>query len=285
MKKKYIFFLIPFLFCVQAVAKEKPCDIYGIEKDAPLLCGVAQQGGMLYGNSDGWQVYDGNKKISKNGFFVVGLDRDAPDIQKLTFCMPGKALASGVCKTYSYKIVQRKYQEQKITVPSKFVKYPPEVEKRIAMEAAAIKKARDVAAKDTALYFMKFRIPENLNKYRISGVFGSARVFNGEVKNPHKGTDWAAPVGTPVYSFAPGRVILAESHYLNGNIVILAHGHNITTTYLHLDKISVKVGDAVGMDTKLGTVGATGRTSGPHLHAQGNFGSVAIDIYLIAKGT
>ncbi|MDR2412678.1 MAG: M23 family metallopeptidase [Rickettsiales bacterium] len=274
------------LLCMHAGAgsgdfsSDKKCKISGDKPNAPKACGAAWQGGMLYGRADGMEVFYDGKKISLNDVFVVGFGRDAPDTVKLSFCKTG----CKDCKDYSYAIEKRKYREQEIKVPDKYTEYPPEIEKRIARENAEIAAARSGAAADTATYFMNLRLPENLHDIRISGVYGSGRKFNGQVKSPHKGVDWAAPTGTLVYSFAPGRVVLAADHYMNGKIVIIAHGHDITTSYLHFSKINVKVGDKVGYDTVIGEVGGTGRASGPHLHAQLNWGSVAIDLGLFVLG-
>jgi len=258
-------------------APEKVCDISGIEKDAPILCGVAQQGGMIYGQADDWDVFAGDARISNDGVFVIGLGRDASDTLKLKFCKNKN------CQTYAYPIMQRKYQEQKVNVPDKFVKYPPEIEKRTEREAAAVKAARAGAGKDAMLYFMEFSLPENLKKFEISGIYGSRRVFNGEPKSPHNGLDFAAPAGTPVYSIASGSVILAEEHYMNGNIVLVSHGHGVVSAYLHLSEISAKVGDKVDIAKIIGKVGNTGRASGAHLHLGLYHNQTAIDPGLFIK--
>jgi murein DD-endopeptidase MepM/ murein hydrolase activator NlpD len=257
--------------CSAAAGDWNVCNIKGAGPDAPALCGVAEQGGMLYGEAKGWNVYNDGAKISLNDVFVIGLDRDAPDTLRLKFCRDND------CKTYAYPIKRRQYIEQNVSVPDKFIKYPKDIEDRIERETANVQKARIDAAFDTALYFMEFKMPDNLKKYRISGVFGSRRVFNGQPKSPHKGLDFAAPSGTPVYPIAQGRVILAESHYLNGNIIMISHGHGVVSAYLHLGKIVAKPGDNVGDDDVIGNVGATGRASGAHLHLGLYHNQVAID--------
>ena len=264
MNKKLCTFAFLFFYCVRAHA----CDVAGIEQDAPPLCGHATQGGMLYGKVKGWDIYkaegkEQRAKISDNGVFVLGLDRDEPEFLKLTFCRDDK---SAVCKTYTYKIIQRKYPEQKVTVPEKFVKYSEDVQKSIDRENAEIVSARRAAAFDKSLEFTDFKSPLPLSKYQISGVFGSRRVFNGQPKSPHKGLDIAAPTGTSVNSAAPGRVIIATEMFLTGRTVFVSHGFGITSAYFHLDSIDVKKGDSVTASTVLGKVGATGRVSGAHLH-------------------
>ncbi|MCL1902418.1 MAG: M23 family metallopeptidase [Alphaproteobacteria bacterium] len=252
------------------------CEINGIGDGAPTLCGMAKMGGFLHGESER-DVFYGPDKISNNGVFVLGLPMDAPEIIELKFCKRKN------CDTFAYSIEQRKYKEEKVTVPDKFIKYPPETEARIKRESDEIAKARESVRHDKSVEFMNLTMPENLRDVRISGVYGSRRVFNGEPKSPHKGVDWAAIRGTPVYPFANGVVILTGDHYMSGKIVIVSHGHWITTTYIHMDEIKVKIGDKVNGDTILGLVGGTGRSSGPHLHAQANWGPTAIDLELMLK--
>ncbi len=268
-----------------AGGNEQTCDIRGTPEPAPNICGVASQGGMLYGQVDAWDVYYGDTKISNNGIFVVGMDGDAPDTIKLKFCMQGTKLAAKVCKEFSYPIAQRKYIEQHVTVADNMVHYPADVEKRIDAEAARIKKARSATLTDTATYFLNLSMPENMKKYKNSGVYWSRRVFNGIPKSPHKGLDFAAPAGTAVYPIADGKVILAEEHYMNGNIVMVSHGHGIVSAYLHLSKIDAKVGDLVNGNTILGKVGSTGRSSGAHLHLGLYWNNVAIDPALFIMKT
>ena len=102
---------------------------------------------------------------------------------------------------------------------------------------------------------------------RISGVFGSQRILNGEPKTPHSGMDIAAPTGTPIRAPAPGIVRLAESDmYFEGGLVLLDHGHWLESAFLHMSRIDVEPGQRVEKGDIIGAVGATGRVTGPHLH-------------------
>jgi murein DD-endopeptidase MepM/ murein hydrolase activator NlpD len=275
--KKFIFYSLMFLpACALA---QQDCNIYGMENKAPKLCGAASQGGLVWGDANGMDVYNDGTKISKGDVFVIGLDRDAYSKLNLRFCRDGK------CENYSYKIAQRKYIEQNVDVPEKFTKYPAEVQERIDTENRKIVIARGNSMKDTNVYFKNFSLPENLREYRISGVYGSRRIFNGVPKSPHKGLDFAAPTGTAVYPIADGVVVLAEEHYMNGNIIFVSHGHGVLSAYLHLDKIDAKVGDLVDKKTKIGSVGGTGRASGPHLHMGLYHGQTALDpaLFILEK--
>ena len=96
--------------------------------------------------------------------------------------------------------------------------------------------------------------------------FGHRRVFNGQPRAPHSGADLRATTGTPIYAANRGRVVLAKDLFFSGNAVFIDHGYGLFTTYLHLSKIDVTVGDIVERGQQLGLAGATGRVTGPHLH-------------------
>jgi murein DD-endopeptidase MepM/ murein hydrolase activator NlpD len=98
-------------------------------------------------------------------------------------------------------------------------------------------------------------------------VFGSRRILNGEPRAPHLGVDVARPTGTPVAAAAPGIVRLAEADfYFQGGTIILDHGHGVSSSYLHLSRLDVRVGARVAQGQTIGAIGATGRVTGPHLH-------------------
>ena len=101
---------------------------------------------------------------------------------------------------------------------------------------------------------------------RISGVYGSQRVYNGTPGSPHYGVDVAVPTGHPVRAPGPGRVTLAEPDlFYSGGTVILDHGYGLSSSFLHMSALHVKVGDEVSTGDLIGEVGATGRATGPHL--------------------
>jgi murein DD-endopeptidase MepM/ murein hydrolase activator NlpD len=101
---------------------------------------------------------------------------------------------------------------------------------------------------------------------RISGVFGSQRVLNGQPRQPHFGFDIAAPTGSPLLAEASGRVVLSESFFFFGNLLVIDHGHGINTLYAHLSRRDVTEGEVVTRGQRIGATGATGRVTGPHLH-------------------
>ncbi len=103
-------------------------------------------------------------------------------------------------------------------------------------------------------------------KGRISGLFGVQRFYNGQRRSPHRGIDIAAPIGTPIEASASGVVTLVGNHFYTGNTVVIDHGQGLQTIYAHLDEVSVQEQQNVDAKEVIGTVGKTGRATGPHLH-------------------
>ena len=100
---------------------------------------------------------------------------------------------------------------------------------------------------------------------RISGIYGSQRILNGEPRQPHYGIDIAAPRGTPVTAPAAGRVTLVRDLYFSGWTLLITHGMGLNAAFLHLDTVAVNEGEEVARGQVIGTVGSTGRSTGPHL--------------------
>ena len=101
---------------------------------------------------------------------------------------------------------------------------------------------------------------------RITTRFGTRRVLNGKPRSSHSGVDIAGKKGTPVKGANSGKVLLADDFYLSGNTIVVDHGWGVSTIYAHLDRINVQEGQEVKRGQVLGTVGSTGRSTGPHLH-------------------
>ncbi|MCA9479450.1 MAG: M23 family metallopeptidase, partial [Nitrospira sp.] len=101
---------------------------------------------------------------------------------------------------------------------------------------------------------------------KITGVFGSRRIINGQPRRPHSGEDIAAPKGTPVLAINSGTVSLAVDHFFSGKGVVLDHGLGVFSMYFHLSEINVQNGQPVQKGEAIGKVGASGRATGPHLH-------------------
>ena len=230
------------------------------------------QGHFIVGKTEiGSKITIGKKevKVSKNGYFVFGIDRDRKFDLVITKNVNGKKIK------FIKKILKRKYNIQRIDgLPENKVTPPESVYKRIKEENNKIGKAR--AINSNLLFFKdKFIMPvEGI----ISGVYGSQRILNGKPKWPHYGIDIAAKKGTIIRSSGAGVVTMAENDlYYTGGTIIMDHGHGISSIYSHLDKLKVKVGDQVQQGDMIGTVGSTGRSTGPHLDFRINWFQTRLD--------
>ncbi|WP_218044128.1 M23 family metallopeptidase [Kiloniella majae] len=237
------------------------------------LRGEFIQGGIIIGKApSGTKVFLNKEaiKVSEQGDFVFGFGRDVEGQVEVSIHKP-----DGDILTENYEIKKRDYAIQRIEgVAQKYVSPPKEVADRISRDATIVAKAR-TSNFDEPMYASGFIWPA---QGRISGVYGSQRVFNGVPKRPHFGVDVAAPVGTPIAAPAPGIVTLAEPDlYYSGGTVILDHGHGLSSTFLHMDSVTVEVGDYLNQGEKLGTLGATGRVTGPHLDWRMNWFKERVD--------
>ena len=214
-------------------------------------------------------------KISKDGFFVFGIDRDRKF--DLTFTKILDEKKSIIIKT----VLKRKYNIQRIDGLEESKVTPPEsVYKRIKKENNAIGEARAINS-DLNFFKDKFIMPvEGI----ISGVYGSQRILNGKPKWPHYGIDIAAKQGTMIKSSGAGVVTMAEDDlYYTGGTIIMDHGHGISTIYSHLENILVSVGDKINQGDVIGTVGSTGRSTGPHLDFRVNWFQTRLDPMSVLK--
>lgn len=242
-----------------------------------LLNGPVVQGGMLIGHTDpGAQVsLDGERlPVDEQGYFVLGFGRDAAKAQLLNVRIPGQPPIERVLQPTA-----RAYDIERVDgLPPATVTAPASVLERISREGAKVAQAR--LARDLRSDWRNtFTMPA---EGRISGVYGSQRVLNGEPRRPHYGLDIAAPEGTPVGSPAPGIVTLAEDDlYYSGGTVIIDHGHGVSSTFLHLSAVDVEVGQALDQGQHVGAIGATGRATGPHLDWRMNWRDQRIDPMLL----
>ncbi|MDH3377894.1 MAG: M23 family metallopeptidase [Gammaproteobacteria bacterium] len=237
------------------------------------LDGVFRQGGLLRGQAPaGSEVsVDGHSvRVSPTGIFLIGFDRDAPPTAELTISYP-----DGFQEQRTLAIQQRQYDIQRVDgLPPKKVTPSAEHLARIKRERELVKAAR--SRDDPRLDFAAgFRWPL---VGRISGVYGSQRILNGEPRQPHFGVDVAAPIGTRVVAPAGGVVTLVHPDmYFSGGTLIIDHGHGLSSAFLHLHRILVTEGQRVERGQEIAEVGATGRATGPHLDWRINLFKTRID--------
>ena len=230
------------------------------------------QGGLALGRvAPGSRVaLDGRPvQVAPDGRFAIGFGRDAGPQARLVATAPG-----GTSETRELAIARRDWNIQRLNgLPPAMVSPNAQQLARIQAERKRLVVVRAVDS-DLPFFAEPFIWPAQA---RISGVYGSQRILNGEARAPHLGLDIAAPTGTPVGAMGGGRVLLAMPLYFTGNTVILDHGHGITSLYAHLSAMDVQENEAVRQGQRIGAVGATGRVTGPHLHLGLNWLSTALD--------
>ena len=241
------------------------------------LEGSITQSGLIQGHvSPGSQVYYGDRqlKISPNGSFILGFGRDVALQQMLTLVDP-----DGTTHQHKIDLKPRQYDIQRINGISKRMMEPTQEDlSRISQEADQVVKARQQDS-DRLNFMENFTWPVI---GRISGVYGSQRILNGEPRRPHFGIDIAAPTGTPVKAPAGGIVTLAhKGMFFSGTTLIVDHGHGLSSSFLHLNKFLVKEGAQVSQGETIATVGATGRVTGPHLDWRINWFDQRLDPALL----
>ena len=230
-----------------------------------LIAGRLTQGGFVVGTAppgtasltvDGVAV-----RLTGDRRFIAGFGRDAAATATLV-----ARLGDGTSDSRTIPVTPRHYDIE--SIPS--LKQPPPdappdpvYDARRAVELAEIVAAR-TGDSDESGWDQAFAWPAH---GRISGVYGSQRILGGVPKAPHLGLDVAAPAGAAVTAPADGTVRLAHGPFLlEGNLIMLDHGHGLVSAFLHLSRIDVKEGQHVARGDLLGLVGMTGRATGPHLH-------------------
>lgn len=236
-----------------------------------------EQGGLVRAQvASGSRVtVDGEQvRVDDQGRFVFGFHRDDPDEVRVRVRQP-----DGSEGEFRYPVTQREYQVQRIDgLPGGMVSPPEDVLARIRAEAQRVSKARDHDM-PSAIAGGDFLWP---TEGRISSVYGSQRILNGEPRQPHFGLDIAAPTGTPVRATESGVVRMADGDlYFTGGTIIIDHGHGVSSTYLHLSRLDVAEGDSVARGDTIGAVGATGRATGPHLCFRFNWFDKRLDPALL----
>lgn len=235
-----------------------------IAADRFRLSGPLEQGGLVFG-----KVPPGTARLSldqkpipfdASGRFIIGFDRDQQPNALLS-----AQLGDGSWVQQWLRIAPRAWQIEHIDQDRPATGPTPEFQKIRDGELARIAAARafDSGSSGWKQHFIR---PAG---GRISGLFGSQRIYRGGVPAAfHSGLDMAPGAGKPVVAPADGVVVLAGQppFSLEGNLVIIDHGFGLNSAFLHMATSLVQVGDHVRQGQQIGTVGMTGRATGPHLH-------------------
>ena len=161
-----------------------------------------------------------------------------------------------------FEITAGRYGEEVLKVDPRHVKPGPQDLERIRREQAELKQIYASGSR-SRLWQGKFQVPV---PGEMNGTFGTRRVFNGELQSHHTGMDFRAQTGDPIYAAGAGVVRLSKDLFYSGNAVVIDHGAGVFTSYSHLSRIDVKVGQRIEKGQSVGLAGATGRVTGPHLH-------------------
>ncbi|MEX0900874.1 MAG: peptidoglycan DD-metalloendopeptidase family protein [Gammaproteobacteria bacterium] len=165
--------------------------------------------------------------------------------------------------TLVFDIDDKAYETQRLTIANERMVNPlPEDIARINAERPRLQRARATFSPHAPSSFRLAPPAEG----RRSSAFGLRRVLNDQPRGPHSGIDIAAPTGSQIQAPAPGTVIETGEFYYTGNTVFVDHGRGFVTAYYHMDSVGVAPGDTVNTGDLLGTIGETGRVTGPHLH-------------------
>ncbi|WP_426955185.1 M23 family metallopeptidase [Muricoccus radiodurans] len=237
------------------------------------------QGALVIGRAPGARSagFEGRTlRVSPEGVFAFGLGRDAGPEATLTLTN-----RDGRPEVRRIAVAPRHWDIQRLNgLPGRMVSPNADDMNRIRAEQERLNAARRT---DTPIpHFAEgFAWPA---QGRISGVYGSQRILNGQPRAPHLGLDVAVGVGTPLLAAAGGRVTLAEDLYFTGNTLLIEHGHGVTTLYAHLSRMDVREGQEVGRGQPIGATGATGRVTGPHLHLGMFWFATSVDPHPVLPG-
>ena len=278
------FLLLNFILALSSHAQTnvKQTNISNFDKNFKILGAEVISGYPVEGNLIVARTNPSNKikinneflEIDESGIFVFGFHRDEENPIKLVIINN----ENEQFKT-SIKPIKRLYKIQRIDGLKKSMVTPPEdTISRIKSDRKKVNKARKVKL-EIGDFIQGFDWPL---KGLITGVYGSQRILNDIPKSPHFGIDISVPIGTSVKAPASGIVTLTEDLYYSGYTVILNHGLNINSTFLHLSEIHVNVGDRIGRGDLIGHSGDTGRSTGPHLDWRIDWNGKRLDAEMLA---
>ena len=249
--------LLPIAVCLAAAAPAQQAEVAAFR-----WTGTPTQGGLIAGTVPAGSVtitLDGQPVEVEDGRFIAGFDRDAGGQAMLA-----AILADGRRIEQPIAVAPRAWRIERLDRLPKFPAPDPVMARLRPAELAQIEAARTQVTAAQG-WRQPFHWPA---VGRISGLFVAQRIYRGEPGSYHSGVDIARPTGALVVAPADGVVILAADHpfTLEGNLLMIDHGHGLNSAFLHLSRIDVRVGDRVRQGQPIGAIGATGRATGPHLH-------------------
>jgi murein DD-endopeptidase MepM/ murein hydrolase activator NlpD len=203
---------------------------------------------------------------------LVGVPIEASDSLRVSLILQHAGRSDTVAT--SLPLRQAGYPREQLAVAPAFVRPDRAAAARIQWDIARSRQVSRLSQERPRLWQGPFRLPR---ESRITSAFGTARVFNGEVKSRHLGTDFAGGIGAPVTSAGRGVVALVADMYLAGRAVYIDHGAGLVTAYFHLSRADVKRGDTVSAGQRIGAVGKSGRVTGPHLHWVARYGTFSVN--------
>ena len=236
----------------------RPGDVFVLDVDCQCQATAAQAAGPILGQpirffqtGEGttWRAIGGIDLDARPGTYALTISFEVPNSPAIT-------------TREVVRLTSRSFPTRRLQVDPGFVTPPADAEKRIVVEAARL---RDTfgATSLTRVRVGSFQPPV---PGEVNSNFGSRSIFNGQPRNPHAGVDFRGAVGTPVVAPASADVVLAEDLYFTGQTVVLDHGQGLYSILAHLSEIAVKAGAQVEGGQRVGSLGATGRVTGPHLH-------------------
>lgn len=245
----------PWLALVAAAAAAEVTPASARPGDAVLVTVTgagAPPGGALLGRPlrfyaagpDRWQALAPLPSEAAPGAVALALDADGQQLPAALQLLPAG------------------FRSTTLSVPPRFLEPPPAARRRIAADGAALAEA----------YAQPFEPPRwrgamaRPRQAEVTGRYGDQRVYNGKISGAHYGLDLDGPAGAPITAAADGRVVLTRDCYMSGWTTVVWHGAGVYSVYLHQSKVEVKAGQAVTRGQRIGRVGSTGRSTGPHLH-------------------
>jgi murein DD-endopeptidase MepM/ murein hydrolase activator NlpD len=209
---------------------------------------------------------------------VAGVDLEAPAAAISWEISAADGAGARRRATGTLPVAAREFAVQRLTLSPRMVDLDPETERRALAEAARL---RAVYATETAERLWSGPFVRPVAGEGSGHGFGARRVINGKPRAPHAGIDFPAATGTPTLASNRGRVVLVGDFFFPGRLVVLDHGLGLHTLYFHLDRVDVAEGALVERGEPIGTVGATGRVTGPHLHFGAQVGPARVDPHLL----